>query len=82
MIKDNRIILEEIGLMLRAKRLQLGIPQHDVCKMVNISRQTYIKIEMGDTVTDIVSFAKIISILSLSADDIFSRVNLLKEQGK
>ena len=69
----NRELAKSIGTAAREARKALQLTQEDAAERINVSVEFYARIERGTSLPSIVTFARIVSALGVSADVLLGR---------
>ncbi len=64
----NKELATSIGSAARAARKALGLTQEDTAERIQVSVEFYARIERGTSLPSILTFARIVSVLGVSAD--------------
>lgn len=68
----DKIVLE-FGNFIKEKRIEKGLSQAEMAKMLNISQQSYGRYELGTREVGLQMLVDIAEILDFKPDDFFSR---------
>lgn len=69
----NRELARSIGTAARQARKALQLTQEDAAERINVSVEFYARIERGTSLPSILTFARIVSALGVSADALLGR---------
>ncbi len=69
----NKELAKTIGIAARAQREYLHWTQADVAERLSVSVEFYARIERGTSLPSILTFARIVSALGVSADALLGR---------
>jgi transcriptional regulator with XRE-family HTH domain len=69
----NRELAKSIGMAARQARKQLQLTQEDAAERIEVSVEFYARIERGTSLPSILTFARIVSALGVSADALLGR---------
>jgi transcriptional regulator with XRE-family HTH domain len=69
----NKELAKSIGLAARQARKQLQLTQEDAAERIDVSVEFYARIERGTSLPSILTFARIVSALGVSADALLGR---------
>lgn len=69
----NRELAKTIGIAARQARKALRLTQEDAAERINVSVEFYARIERGNSLPSILTFARIVSALGVSADSLLGR---------
>lgn len=72
----NRELAKSIGKAARDARKALQLTQEDAAERINVSVEFYARIERGTSLPSILTFARIVSALGVSADALLGRHSL------
>lgn len=73
----NRELAKSIGTAARQARKALQLTQEDAAERINVSVEFYARIERGTSLPSIVTFARIVSALGVSADAMLGRQHMV-----
>jgi transcriptional regulator with XRE-family HTH domain len=71
--KMNKELAKSIGTAARQARKQLHLTQEDAAERIDVSVEFYARIERGTSLPSILTFARIVSALGVSADALLGR---------
>ena len=69
----NKELAKSIGNAARQARTSLQLTQEDAAERINVSVEFYARIERGNSLPSILTFARIVSALGVSADALLGR---------
>ena len=73
----NRELAKSIGTAARQARKALQLTQEDAAERINVSVEFYARIERGTSLPSIITFARIVSALGVSADAMLGRQHVV-----
>ncbi len=77
----NRELAKSIGHVAREARKALQLTQEDAAERINVSVEFYARIERGNSLPSILTFARIVSALGVSADSLLGRQPIAVQAG-
>jgi predicted transcriptional regulator len=77
----NKELARSIGTAARQARKALELTQEDAAERINVSVEFYARIERGTSLPSILTFARIVSALGVSADALLGRQAMVVPQG-